>query len=67
MVLNVLTALVVLAFPVWIGDILFFFLIIGFGVIALLCSMHLIRLFDPERARESEELEEAQRRLRDSE
>ena len=36
-------------------------------VIALLCSMHLIRLFDPERARESEELEEAQRRLRDSE
>ncbi len=67
MVLNVLPALMVLAFPVWFGQIIFFYLIIGFGVIALLCSMHLIRLFDPERARESEELEEAQRRLRDSE
>lgn len=67
MVLNVLPALMVLAFPVWFGQIIFFYLIIGFGVIALLCSMHLIRLFDPERARESEELEEAQRRLRDLE
>lgn len=67
MVLNVLPALLILAFPVWFGQIIFFYLIIGFSVIALLCSMHLIRLFDPERARESEELEEEQRRLRDSE
>lgn len=67
MVLNVLPFLLLLFRPVYFGQILFFYFIIGFSVISLLCSMHLVRLFDPERAKEAEKLEEEQRRLRDAE
>lgn len=67
MVLNVLPLLLVLMRPVYFGQILFFYFVIGFSVIALLASMHLIRLFDPERVKEAEKLEEEQRQLRDSE
>lgn len=67
MVLNVLPLLLFLMRPVYVGQILFFYFIIGFGVIAQLCSLHLIRLFDPERAREAEELEEEQQRLQKEE
>lgn len=67
MVLNVLPILLILMRPVYFGQILFFYFMIGFSVIAMLCSMHLIRLFDPERVKEAEKLEEEQRQLRDSE
>ncbi len=67
MVLNVLPLLLALMRPVYFGQILFFYFVIGFSVIALLASMHLIRLFDPERVKEAEKLEEEQRKLGDSE
>ena len=67
MVLNVLPILLILMRPVYFGQILFFYFMIGFSVIAMFCSMHLIRLFDPERVKEAEKLEEEQRQLRDSE
>ncbi|MDE7319686.1 MAG: hypothetical protein K2N46_08140, partial [Lachnospiraceae bacterium] len=66
MVLNILPFLLMLMRPVYFEQILFFYFVIGFSVIALLASMHLIRLFDPGRAKEAEELEEEQRRLRDA-
>ena len=64
MVLNLIPVFFILLFHVYFGQILFFYFIVGFSVIAYLSSLHLIRLFDPVRAKEAEELEEEQRRLR---
>lgn len=66
MVLNLLPVFLLLLFPADFGQIFFFYFIIGFGVIAQLCSLHLIRLFDPKQAKEAEELEEQQRLLREA-
>lgn len=67
MVLNVLPFLLVLIRPVYFGQIFFFYFMIGFSVTAMLCSMHLVRLFDPKRAEEAEKMEKEQRELRDRE
>lgn len=64
MVMNMLPVFLILLFPGYFGQILFLYLAVGFSVIALLCSMHLVRLFDPERAQEADRLEEEQQRLR---
>ena len=49
MVMDILPVLAIIRFPSHIGEILVFYLVIGFSVIAMLNSMHLARLFDPER------------------
>lgn len=67
MVLNLMPIFLILLFPTYFGQILFFYFVIGFSVIAYLCSLHLIRLFDPVRAKEAQELEEEQRRLKKGE
>ncbi len=67
MVLNLLPVFLIFLFPYYFGQIVFFYFMIGAGVIAFLCSLHLIRLFDPERVGEAERLEEEQRRLRKEE
>lgn len=54
MVMNLLPFLLILSMPGRFGQILFFYFIIGFAVIALLNSLHLIRLFDPEKVAEAE-------------
>lgn len=64
MVLNVLPVFLMLMRPNDFGQILFLYLILGFSVIAYLCSLHLIRLFDPKKAEEADRVEEEQRRLR---
>ena len=64
MVMDLLPILVILLFPNYFGQILFFYFILGFTVIAFLNSLHFIRLFDPERAKAADELEEQQRQLR---
>lgn len=63
MVMNLMPVFAILLFPNCFGQIIFFYFIIGFGVIAQLCSLHLIRLFDPIKSKEAEKLEEEQRRL----
>lgn len=67
MILNLLPVFLMLLMPSRFGQILFFYFTAGFSVIAQLCSLHMIRLFDPERAEEAERLEDRQRRLRESE
>ncbi len=63
MVMNLLPVFMILISPVNFGQIIFFYFILGFSVIAMLCSMHLIRLFDPERAEEADRLESERKRL----
>lgn len=67
MVLNILPILAIIAFPSLFGQIIFFWFIIGFSVIAFLNSMHLVRLFDPKRVEEADRVEEQQKRLREEE
>lgn len=67
MVVNLLPLFAILLFPHYFGQILFLYFIIGFAVISLLCSMHLMRLFDPERAKKAEQLEFQQKQLRKDE
>lgn len=67
MVLNILPILAIIAFPSLFGQIIFFWFIIGFAVIAFLNSMHLVRLFDPKRVEEADRVEEQQKRLREEE
>lgn len=67
MVLNILPILAIIAFPSFFGQIIFFWFIIGFAVIAFLNSMHLVRLFDPKRVEEADRVEEQQKRLREEE
>ncbi len=64
MVLNLLPVILIILLPNYFGQILFFYIVFGFSTIAYFCSLHLIRLFDPERAEEAEQIEEEQRRLR---
>lgn len=64
MVMNLLPILAILVFPNYFGQILFLYFVLGFTVIASLNSLHLIRLFDPERAKAADELEKQQRQLR---
>lgn len=64
MVMNLLPVFFILLIPIHFGEILFFYLAAGFSIIALLNSMHLARLFDPERAKQAEQLENEQKRLR---
>lgn len=49
MVMNLLPVFAVLAFPGYILQILFLYFVVGFSGIAFLNSLHLARLFDPER------------------
>lgn len=49
MLMNLLPIFLILLFPYYFGQIFFFYFIIGAGVTAFLCSLHLVRLFDPER------------------
>ncbi len=67
MVLNILPILAIIAFPSLFGQIIFFWFIIGFAMIAFLNSMHLVRLFDPKRVEEADRVEEQQKRLREEE
>lgn len=67
MVINLLPVFLILLFPYYFGQILFFYFILGAGGIALLCSLHLVRLFDPERAEEADRLEEEQSHMRKAE
>lgn len=64
MMMNMMPVILILLFPSYFGQILFLYLAVGFSVISLLCSMHLVRLFDPERAQEADKLEDEQKRLR---
>lgn len=64
MMVNLMPLLLILLFPNYFGQILFLYLAVGFSVTAFLCAMHLARLFDPKRAKEADELEDEQRRLR---
>ncbi len=64
MVLNLLPVLLIILFPTYFGQILFFYVVFGFSTIAYFCSLHMVRLFDPQRTKEAEEIEEEQRRLR---
>ena len=64
MVMNLLPVFAILLFPSQFGQIIFLYFVLGFSAIALLNSLHLVRLFDPERAEESEQIEERQRQLR---
>lgn len=64
MVLNLLPVILTILLPTYFGQILFFYIVFGFSTIAYFCSLHLIRLFDPKRAKEAEQIEEEQRRLR---
>lgn len=65
MVLNLLPGFLILLFPMYFGQILFFYFILGASVIAYLCSLHLARLFDPERAKAAmEESETSERKSR---
>lgn len=50
MILNVLPVLLILTLPQYFGQILFLYFIMGAAITAFLCSLHLSRLFDPERA-----------------
>lgn len=65
MVINLLPVLAILTAPAYWGEILFLYLILGFSVISLLSSLHLVRLFDPERATKAQQIEARQRRLKD--
>lgn len=56
MIMNILPLLAIIVFPNYFGQILFFYFILGFTVIASLNSLHLIRLFDPDRTKEADEL-----------
>lgn len=49
MVINLSPVFLFLLLPGYFGQILFMYLIVGFGGIAMLCSLHLVRLFAPER------------------
>lgn len=49
MVMDLLPVFAILAFPSYILQILFLYFIVGFSGIAFLNSLHLARLFDPER------------------
>lgn len=49
MVMNLLPVFAVLAFPGYILQILFLYFVVGFSGIAFLNSLHLARLFNPER------------------
>lgn len=64
MVMNLLPVFAILLFPSQFGQIIFLYFVLGFSAIALLNSLHLVRLFDPERAEESEQIEQQQRQLR---
>ena len=64
MVMNLLPVFAILLFPSQFGQIIFLYFVLGFSAIALQNSLHLVRLFDPERAEESEQIEERQRQLR---
>lgn len=46
MVVNLLPLFLILLFPAFFGQIIFLYLIFGFAVIAFLCSLHLVRLFE---------------------
>lgn len=64
MVMNLLPLFAILLRPNQFGQILFLYFVVGFCAIALLNSLHLVRLFDPERAKDAEQIEERQRKLR---
>lgn len=64
MLMNLLPMLFIFLFPSHFGQVLFLYLAVGFSVTALLNSMHLVRLFDPERAEEADKLETEQQRIR---
>ena len=65
MVINLLPALAIVAAPAYFGEILFLYLILGFSVISLLSSLHLVRLFDPQRAANAQQTEVRQRQLKE--
>ncbi len=67
MVLNILPILAIIAFPTFFGQILFFWFIVGFSAIAFFNSLHLVRIFDPEKVKEAQDVENQQRRLREEE
>lgn len=52
MLMNLLPVFLILLFPYYFGQILFCYFTIGAGATAFLCSLHLARLFDPERWKE---------------
>lgn len=52
MLLNLFPGFLLLLLPQYFGQILFLYFILGASVIALLCSFHLARLFDPKRMEE---------------
>lgn len=66
MLMNLLPVLAILVLPNKFGQIIFLYFVLGFAGIALLNSLHLVRLFDPKRAEESDHIEEQQRQLRNS-
>lgn len=67
MVMNLLPVFAILLRPNQFGQILFLYFVLGFSAIALLNSLHLVRLFDPERAKASDQLEQQQRQLQNEE
>ena len=64
MILNLLPALLFFLFPVKFLQSLFLWFTVGFALIAWLNSLHLVRLFDPERVKAVEEAEEEKRKAR---
>lgn len=64
MLMDLLPVLFIFLFPSHFGQILFLYLAVGFSVIAMLNSIHLVRLFDPKRAEEADRLETEQQRIR---